>query len=240
MLPSLSMHQRLLLGSISSSSYRRSCGRWILSKATCFLLSSSSIRAATAVVDKSSGACSTNTDAPPSITLYQYQICPFCNKTKVFFRYAGLSYRSVEVNPLTKKELKPWSGSYRKVPIAMIDEEQINGSDDIISTLLNKERVKENLDKRWKYSDMTIRSFNTGPHVQYWTTEYANDLATILYPNIASTWTDSYQMFNYLDNTHSFSFWEQILIRNIGSLAMTMAASKIKSKYSAYVLHGRT
>jgi hypothetical protein len=45
---------------------------------------------------------------PPSIKLYQYHICPFCNITKSIFSYSNLEYEAVEVNPLTKAELKPW------------------------------------------------------------------------------------------------------------------------------------
>lgn len=48
-----------------------------------------------------------NKDAP-SVTLFQYAICPFCNKAKSLLAYAGIDYDAVEVNPLTKAELKPW------------------------------------------------------------------------------------------------------------------------------------
>lgn len=43
----------------------------------------------------------------------------------------------MEVNPLNKREIKPWSGDYRKVPIAMVDGEQINDSPVIASRLLD-------------------------------------------------------------------------------------------------------
>jgi Glutaredoxin len=42
----------------------------------------------------------------PSIELYQYAICPFCNKVKAFLDYAGIAYQAIEVNPLTKFEIK--------------------------------------------------------------------------------------------------------------------------------------
>jgi len=48
------------------------------------------------------------TTPPSKLTLYQYQICPFCNKTKALLNYASINYETVEVNPLTKAELKPW------------------------------------------------------------------------------------------------------------------------------------
>jgi hypothetical protein len=44
--------------------------------------------------------------ADPSIKLYQYQICPFCNTAKAVLAYANVPYEAVEVNPLTKDELK--------------------------------------------------------------------------------------------------------------------------------------
>ncbi len=44
----------------------------------------------------------------PHVKLYQYHICPFCNITKSLMAYSKLNYDPVEVNPLTKAELKPW------------------------------------------------------------------------------------------------------------------------------------
>ena len=162
----------------------------------------------------------------------------FCLTVFVLF---SSSYRW---NPTYKFLIRP--GSYRKVPIAVIDGQQINGSDEIVSTLLNKDFVKDALEKKWNQTpDMTLSIFINGTSstsvsslssdkpttVQYWTTEFANDLAAILYPNIAATWSDSYQMFRYVDEKpNSFSYLDKFLIRNVGSLAMTMAASKIKSR----------
>ena len=38
--------------------------------------------------------------------------------------YANIDYKAIEVNPLTKAEIK-FSKEYRKVPIAIIDGDQI-------------------------------------------------------------------------------------------------------------------
>lgn len=43
-----------------------------------------------------------------------------------FLDYYDLPYQIVEVNPLSKKEIK-WS-DYKKVPILMVDGEQMNDS----------------------------------------------------------------------------------------------------------------
>lgn len=41
-----------------------------------------------------------------SIQLYQYAICPFCNRVKALLDYARIEYSTIEVNPLTKAEIK--------------------------------------------------------------------------------------------------------------------------------------
>lgn len=40
------------------------------------------------------------------VTLYQYAVCPFCNKLRAYLDYMDISYTIVEVNPLTKSEIK--------------------------------------------------------------------------------------------------------------------------------------
>ena len=57
--------------------------------------------------------------APASIRLYQYAICPFCNKAKSALQFLKIPFISTEVNPLTRKEIKGLIPDYTKVPIAM-------------------------------------------------------------------------------------------------------------------------
>lgn len=47
-----------------------------------------------------------DTSDSTAIQLYQYAICPFCNRVKALLDYSGLPYKTVEVNPLTKAEIK--------------------------------------------------------------------------------------------------------------------------------------
>ena len=59
----------------------------------------------------------------PSLTLYQYQTCPFCCKTRAFLDYYGVSYEIVEVNPLFRREIK--FSKYRKVPFIVCGDVQV-------------------------------------------------------------------------------------------------------------------
>ena len=52
------------------------------------------------------------------VTLYQFELCPYCHKVRAGLELKGLTYRKVEVNPMNKKELpKLPAGAPRKVPV---------------------------------------------------------------------------------------------------------------------------
>ena len=72
---------------------------------------------------------------PFKITLYQYVTCPFCCKVRAYLNYNRIPYDIVEVNSVMRTETK-WS-TYKKVPIIVIENEQIqlNDSSVIISTI---------------------------------------------------------------------------------------------------------
>ncbi len=59
------------------------------------------------------------------LTLYQYQTCPFCCKLRSYLDYYGFSYDVVEVNSVSRKQLK-WS-KYKKVPILVVDGQGPDG-----------------------------------------------------------------------------------------------------------------
>jgi microsomal prostaglandin-E synthase 2 len=50
------------------------------------------------------------------LRLYQYQTCPYCCKVRAMLDYYGFSYEVVEVNPVTRSQLK-FSKDYKKVPV---------------------------------------------------------------------------------------------------------------------------
>lgn len=173
----------------------------------------------------------------PDIKLYQYYICPFCNMTKSLLSYSKLDYHSVEVNPLTKAELKPWSGDYKKVPVALVDGDQVNGSEEILESILHMPLVLDTLEKRWvdesgtdEEQKMTMQKFQKSDNAQKWIRFAADDLAALLYPNICGSLGDSYDAFGYVKDVDSFSALQKISIQSMGALAMYFAASKVKSK----------
>ncbi|KAK6759374.1 hypothetical protein RB195_021141 [Necator americanus] len=68
------------------------------------------------------------------LRLFQYQACPYCCKVRAFLDYYGFSYEVVEVNPVTKAEIK-FSRDYKKVPILTSNDGTLTDSVLIISKL---------------------------------------------------------------------------------------------------------
>ena len=66
------------------------------------------------------------------LTLYQFQSCPFCCKVRAALDYYGFPYKVVEVNSVTKKQLK--FSEYKKVPVLVYESE--NGEDFVVPYLL--------------------------------------------------------------------------------------------------------
>ncbi|KAE9550256.1 hypothetical protein FO519_006534 [Halicephalobus sp. NKZ332] len=56
-----------------------------------------------------------------NLRLYQYQSCPYCCKVRAVLDYYGFSYEVIEVNPVTKSQIK-FSKGYKKVPIIASSE----------------------------------------------------------------------------------------------------------------------
>ena len=185
------------------------------------------------------------TTQPATIRLFQYAICPFCNKSKAFLDYSGLQYESIEVNPLSKNEIK-WSKDYRKVPIATVanstgDAEQeeatvLKGSDEIVNGLLEQSWVVDQLESKWssteKSSNMTFAQFAENESARQWIDYTNKELAVLLYPNLCPTLSQSYQAFEYVNKVPSFSPFQRFSIRTVGALAMYLAAFRVKKKHS--------
>lgn len=132
----------------------------------------------------------------------------------------------------------------------MIDERQVNGSQEIIRAILNLPHVQDSLEKRWSNdckSDkschdvnlisqnidvMSMKQFYQSESARRWTRFATDELAPLLYPNLCGSLSDSYSAFGYVERVSSFSFMQKVMIRSLGALAMFFAASKVKCKSS--------
>jgi glutathione S-transferase len=95
------------------------------------VLPPSAVKAGAAPLRALSSPAAPAVTAPPvpagaALTLFAHQICPFCCKAKGVMRARGVPFHVVEVNPLTKAQIK-WSTGYSKVPIAAFSDGEVSG-----------------------------------------------------------------------------------------------------------------
>ncbi|KAL6524844.1 hypothetical protein OROMI_030437 [Orobanche minor] len=158
---------------------------------------------------------------PNDVVLYQYEACPFCNKVKVstFLDYFDIPYKVVEVNPISKKEIK-WS-DYKKVPILMVDGEQLVDSSDVINKLAKK-----------IHPDQAIDYIAEDGEEKTWRGWVDNHLVHLLSPNIYRSTSEALESFDYITNHGNFSFTEKITAKYAGAAAMYFVSKKLKKKYN--------
>ncbi|GKV23259.1 hypothetical protein SLEP1_g33010 [Rubroshorea leprosula] len=156
---------------------------------------------------------------PKDVILYQYEACPFCNKVKAFLDYYDIPYRVVEVNPISKKEIK-WS-DYKKVPILMVDGEQLVDSSAIIDQLSVK-----------LLSEKSINSASDEDEEKKWRGWVDNHLVHVLSPNIYRNTSEALESFDYITKQGNFSFSQKITVKYAGAAAMYFVSKNLKKKYN--------
>lgn len=156
---------------------------------------------------------------PKDVVLYQYEACPFCNKVKAFLDYYSIPYKVVEVNPISKKEIK-WS-DYKKVPILTVDGEKLVNSSDIIATLFERIDVEK-----------ATGSSVDDDEEKEWLGWVDNHLVHVLSPNIYRTTGEALESFDYITTHGNFSFVERAVAKYAGATAMYFVAKKLKKRHN--------
>eukprot|EP00931_Biecheleriopsis_adriatica_P119041 TRINITY_DN94330_c0_g1_i1.p1 TRINITY_DN94330_c0_g1~~TRINITY_DN94330_c0_g1_i1.p1 ORF type:complete len:260 (-),score=57.92 TRINITY_DN94330_c0_g1_i1:61-819(-) len=167
--------------------------------------------------------------AAERLQLYQYAICPFCNKTKAALDYLKVQYGTVEVDPLTRSQIK-FSKDYKKVPIAVFssDGTVVGGSTEIVDHVLNdgSEKATSATDS----AGVDAQHF-LSDEARHWNKWCDEKFAVTVYPNITRSVSECWQALGYLQSCPEFSTARAVVTRAIGALGMAAAHGKIKKKY---------
>eukprot|EP00262_Sarcandra_glabra_P008013 TRINITY_DN21183_c0_g1_i1.p1 TRINITY_DN21183_c0_g1~~TRINITY_DN21183_c0_g1_i1.p1 ORF type:complete len:327 (-),score=33.17 TRINITY_DN21183_c0_g1_i1:258-1238(-) len=153
---------------------------------------------------------------PHDVVLYQYEACPFCNKVKAFLDYYDIPYKVIEVNPISRKEIK-WS-DYKKVPILTVDGEQLVDSTAII----------DNLNQRI-CSEKSVLDDDEEKNWRRWVDDH---LVHVLSPNIYRNTSEALESFDYITSHGNFSRTERFTVKYAGAAAMFMVSKKLKKRHN--------
>lgn len=154
-----------------------------------------------------------------TVTLYQFELCPFCHKVRAALEAKGIAYRTVEVNPMTKKELPELpSNERRKVPVLEADGEFIADSTEIL-------RFIESSDGSLTPDEESART--KSEMVENWVDD---DLAQILPAVIYGNWRDAARAARVVARSSNFGLIQNAVVRGGGSIIMNRVAKKILAR----------
>lgn len=168
-----------------------------------------------------------------------------------------IPYRTVEVSPLSKKELK-WS-EHRKVPVAVLDDDILQDSSLIISRLAaeieagqssqqaqQQPQASSSGSKSWmpwskKGSESAAQPETQVPDSSvgttfreeeaYWRQWVDARLVKVITVNIYGTAKEAFQTFDYISATGKFNWFEAESARVAGAVMMWGISNKLKKKY---------
>ena len=151
------------------------------------------------------------------ITIYRYLTCPFCGKVKAFLDQHKIPYKCVEVDPLTKSQLK--GNNYSKVPFLKIktDNGELTMADsyDIVSVLGEKVSAKGLVEdesvKQW-------REWGSEKFIRYVTLNLNRSLG------------DAYNSSAYIDVAEEIPWFNRQMSKLIGSITMYIIVQKVMTR----------
>ncbi|KAI3389451.1 hypothetical protein SNEBB_011469 [Seison nebaliae] len=189
------------------------------------------------------------------LTLFQYHSCPFCSKLRVFLDYYGFDYRIVEVNSITKGQIK-WS-KYKKVPILLMRNRedgklyQLNDSTVVISILSSFLQSSMSLEKMInhyqpliekkkilypnKYEIISDKLPSSSSLEKKWRIWADDHFIHTLSPNVYRSFTESLHSFDTFNVkgkwSDAFQTTEQFTIKYLGAVVMWIIGKRIHKKY---------
>jgi microsomal prostaglandin-E synthase 2 len=156
------------------------------------------------------------------VTLYQFELCPYCHKVRAGLELKGVAYRKVEVNPMNKKELPSLPASApRKVPVLDVGGEVLWDSTVILSYLDEQFPGK-------------VGFFPEDPAARARAVEIENwvdDALTFALPTVIyGTWGEAVKAAQVTARTSNFGVLQNLMVRAGGSVVMHEVSKRILKK----------
>lgn len=164
------------------------------------------------------------------LILYQYDVCPWCNKVKAVLDYHKVPYRVVEVHPLTKKQLA--FSDYKKVPVLVTQNgEQINDSSEIIKHVLALSKDANTAPPRRWFGKAKAQEHDAEVEGR-WVAWADSTLVQVVTTNIYSSFEQAFQTMQYVNRSDAFGTFDRALAYICGGLVMYyVGVFKLPKKY---------
>ena len=156
------------------------------------------------------------------LTLYQFELCPYCHKVRAGLELKGLAFRKVEVNPMSKKELPPLpAGAPKKVPVLRAGDDTVADSTDILTYL------EKNFPGKMSFTPDDEAARKLGAEIEEWVdTELTFALPTVIY----GTWGEAVKAAQVTARSSNFGLVQNLGVRIGGSLIMHQVSKRLLKK----------
>ncbi len=156
------------------------------------------------------------------VTLYQFELCPYCHKVRAGLEAKGIPFKKVEVNPMNKKELPELEAEGRKkVPVLEFEGEIVRDSTDILAWM------EARFPERTPFLAGDTARKEKAEMIERWVDE---DLTQILPTVIYGTWGEAVRAAQVTARTSNFGLVQNMAVRVGGSLIMHQVAKRILKK----------
>ena len=158
------------------------------------------------------------------MTLYQFELCPFCNKARAGLDLRGLAYNAIEVNPMNKREishLEPDVDGRKKVPIIEVDGTVVRDSSAILRWAEQRDGNEVRLLREQAELKKRIEAIET------WVDDY---LMKVLPAVLYGTWSQAIRAARLTAHSGNFSAFDNFKVSVFGSIVMKMIAKRTLKK----------
>lgn len=156
-----------------------------------------------------------------SLTLYQFELCPYCHKVKAGLELRRIPHTRVEVNPLNKREIANFPSTAegrKKVPIVTLGDDVRQESSQILRWL---DDVAGPGPKLVPSDDAALKR---AAEIDAWVDA---DLIQILPTVLYGTWKESVHAARLTAKTSNFSRFDNVRVAMFGSVVMKLIAKRI-------------
>ncbi len=152
-------------------------------------------------------------------TLYQFALCPFCNKVRAGLQLKGIPFEEVEVSPRSKVELPSLpDGAPRKVPVLQVGDTAVWDSTRILSFL--DEAFPETI----RFTPTAEATRSRSDAMERWVDD---ELIQSLPPVLYGTWREATKASKVIAERSRFGAGEGLAVKLGGPLIMHAVAKRI-------------
>lgn len=162
----------------------------------------------------------------PAVTLYQFSLCPFCNKVRAALELKGIEFDIVEVSPRSKTELPPLpEGMPTKVPILKLGDVLVADSTEILK------HIEANFLGKVSFSPSDPKAQSRGLEIERWVDdEFIQALPTVIY----GSRKEAAQAARIVAKNSKLGGVQKLGMNLLGAIIMHQVAKRILKK------HGKT